>query len=45
MPVITAATAMYSTVQTASVMKMPIGRSRWGLRASAALVDTVSKPT
>ncbi len=45
MPVITAAIATYSTVETTSVPMIPIGRSRWGLRASSAVVDAVSNPT
>ena len=35
---------MYRTVQTASEAMMPIGRSRCGLRASSAAVETASKP-
>jgi hypothetical protein len=44
-PVRTRATAMYSTVQTASEPRMPIGMSRCGFFASPAAVDTASKPT
>src|SRR5579871_928879 len=44
MPSSTTATAMYSTVQTASDPRMPIGMSRAGFFASCAAVDTASKP-
>ena len=43
-PVSTTATEMYSRVQTTSVAIMPIGKSRCGLRASSAAVETESKP-
>ena len=44
MPVRTAATAQYSTVQISSEAMIPIGTSRRGLRASSACVETESKP-
>ena len=44
MPVSTAATATYSTVQITSDAMIPIGRSRRGFFASSAVVDTASKP-
>ena len=44
MPVITAATAMYRTVHRISEVMMPIGTSRFGLRASSAWVEIESKP-
>ena len=44
MPVITAAVATYSTVQTISEPMMPRGRLRWGSRVSSAAVLTASKP-
>ncbi|MNW18753.1 hypothetical protein D3C71_2184380 [compost metagenome] len=43
-PVITAAMAMYSTVQIASEAIMPIGMSFCGLCDSCAATDTASKP-
>src|SRR5260370_468282 len=39
-PVSTMATPIYKIVQTTSVAMMPIGRSRCGLRASSAAVET-----
>jgi hypothetical protein len=44
MPVATADTAMYRTVQTNSEPMMPMGMSRWGFFASCAAVLTASKP-
>ena len=44
MPVSTAETATYSTVQTARLARMPIGMSRCGFFASCAAVETASKP-
>src|SRR3546814_20749712 len=44
MPVSSSETTMYSTVQIASEPRMPIGRSRCGLRVSSAAVETASKP-
>ena len=44
MPVSTAATAIYKTVQSVSETTMPMGTSRLGLRASSAWVETESKP-
>src|SRR3546814_3341547 len=44
MPCSSSETAMYSTVQVASEPRMPIGRSRCGLRVSSATVETASKP-
>ena len=43
-PVITAAMAMYNTVQITSESSMPIGMSRCGLCDSCAATDTASKP-
>ena len=43
-PVITAAMAMYSTVQITSDSIMPIGMSRCGRCDSCAATDTASKP-
>src|SRR5215471_11112793 len=43
-PVATAETAMYNTVQISSEPMMPIGMSRWGFLASCAAVLTASKP-
>ena len=43
-PVITAAMAMYSTVQITSDSSMPIGRSRCGRCDSWAATETASKP-
>jgi hypothetical protein len=44
MPVSTATTAMYRTVQMSREAMMPIGTSRCGFLASSAWVDTESKP-
>ena len=44
MPVSTAATAMYNTVQTSRDKMIPIGRSRCGFFASCAVVETASNP-
>ncbi len=44
MPVTTAATRMYKTVQTESETRMPMGTSRCGRRASSAWVEMESKP-
>ena len=44
MPVSTADTMMYSTVQITSEPRMPIGMSRCGFLASWAAVETASKP-
>ena len=44
MPVSTIATVMYSTVQIARDVRMPIGMSRRGFRASCAAVLTASNP-
>jgi hypothetical protein len=44
MPLRTAATARYSTVQMMSEAMMPTGRSRLGFLASSAVVDTASNP-
>ena len=43
-PVSTAATEIYSTVQIISEAMMPMGRSRCGFLASCAVVDTASNP-
>ena len=43
-PVSTATTAMYSTVQMMSDATIPIGTSRFGFRASSVCVETESKP-
>ena len=43
-PVSTTATAMYRTVHTIKVAMMPMGKSRCGLRASSAAVETESNP-
>src|SRR5258708_4335556 len=45
MPVITADIATYRMEEISSAPRMPIGRSRCGLRASSAVVEAVSKPT
>ena len=45
MPVSTVAIATYNTAEMTSAPRMPIGRSRCGLRASSAVVEAVSKPT
>ena len=44
MPVMTAATSMYRTVQMASDARMPNGTSRCGLMASSECVLIESKP-
>src|SRR5438105_8219622 len=44
MPVSTAATEMYSVVQTRSEAIIPIGKSRCGFFASCAVVETASNP-
>ena len=44
MPVMTADTAMYNTVQMPSDARMPIGTSRCGLIASSECVEIESKP-
>ena len=44
MPVMTAATPMYSTVQSTSEDRMPMGRSRSGFLASSEWVEIASKP-
>ncbi len=44
MPVSTAATAIYRIVQRTSDVRMPIGTSREGLRASSACVEIESNP-
>src|SRR2546423_13769325 len=43
-PTRTADTTTYSSVQTASEPRMPIGMSRWGVFDSCAAVETVSNP-
>ena len=43
-PTRTADTTTYSSVQTASEPRMPIGMSRWGFFDSCAAVETVSNP-
>ena len=43
-PVRTADTRMYNTVQTSSEVMIPIGRSRCGFFASCAVVETASNP-
>ena len=44
MPVSTAATAIYKTVQISSEAMMPMGKSRCGFFASCAVVETASNP-
>ena len=44
MPVSTAATPMYSTVQTTSEARMAMGTSRCGFLASSECVEMASKP-
>ena len=44
MPVSTAATAIYKTVQISKEAMMPIGKSRCGFLASCAVVETASNP-
>ena len=44
MPVITAATTMYKTVQSSREVMIPMGTSRWGFLASSAWVETESNP-
>ena len=43
-PVSTNAIKIYSTVQMINELIIPLGKSRWGLRHSSAVVEMASKP-